>query len=233
MTERLTLPVLPLREVVLFPGVTHRSAPAARERCAPSRPRCKTDSRLVFAVSQRENVENVTPDVLYTIGTIARIGQIQRGLAGVQLLLHGERRGIAMHYTESEGYLERSRARRRRAAAARSRGSGVRRAAPRGARARRRAGPEVAACPRRSCSRCSTGVDEPGRFADLVAGYIDITAGRAAGAARDAVASRSACAACSCTCSGRSACSTRRRTSSRRSRRSWASGSARCTCASR
>ena len=45
-------------------------------------------------------------------------------------------------------------------------------------------------------------------------------------------ASRSGCAACWSTSSARSACSTRRRTSSRRSRKSWASGSARCSCAS-
>src|SRR3712207_8085379 len=45
---------------------------------------------------------SVTSDVLYTIGTIARIGQLQRGLSGMQLLLNGERRGIAIHYSRSE-----------------------------------------------------------------------------------------------------------------------------------
>ena len=30
---------------------------------------------------------------------------MQRGLAGMQLLLHGEHRGIAMHYFEKDGYL--------------------------------------------------------------------------------------------------------------------------------
>src|SRR5262245_66397605 len=90
MSERLTLPVLPLREVVLFPGVT---APIGAGRpgtlkaieAALARP-----DRLVFAVTQRQNVEQVAADGLYTIGTIARIGQVQRGVSGVQLLLHGE-----------------------------------------------------------------------------------------------------------------------------------------------
>jgi len=44
--------------------------------------------------------------VLYTTGTIAKISQIQRGLGGVQLLLHGERRGAALHYRDNGRYLE-------------------------------------------------------------------------------------------------------------------------------
>ena len=94
MSERLTLPVLPLREVVLFPSVT---APIGAGRPATLRAieaALASPEKLIFAVSQRQNIDNVTSDVLYTIGTIARIGQVQRGLAGMQLLLQGERRGI-------------------------------------------------------------------------------------------------------------------------------------------
>src|SRR6184192_975561 len=106
MSERLTLAVLPLREVVLFPGV---STPVGAGRPATLRAieaALKTDSRLIFAVAQRENIDTVSPDVLYTTGTIAKISQIQRGLGGVQLLLHGERRGTALHYTDNGRYLE-------------------------------------------------------------------------------------------------------------------------------
>jgi ATP-dependent Lon protease len=106
MSERLTLPVLPLREVVLFPGV---STPVGAGRPATLRAieaALKSDSRLIFAVAQRENVDTVSPEVLYTTGTIAKISQIQRGLGGVQLLLHGERRGTALHYTDNGRYLE-------------------------------------------------------------------------------------------------------------------------------
>src|SRR5438309_8900097 len=80
MSERLTLPVLPLREVVLFPGV---STPVGAGRPTTLRAieaALKSDSRLIFAVAQRENVDTVTPDVLYTTGTITKISQIQRGL---------------------------------------------------------------------------------------------------------------------------------------------------------
>src|SRR5213083_1379928 len=106
MSERLTLAVLPLREVVLFPGV---STPVGAGRPATLRAieaALKSESRLIFTVAQRENVDTVSPDVLYTTGTIAKISQIQRGLGGVQLLLHGERRGTALHYTDNGRYLE-------------------------------------------------------------------------------------------------------------------------------
>src|SRR2546425_8445352 len=55
MSERLTLPVLSLRDMVLFPGVT---TPVGAGRPATLRAieaALKTDSRLIFAVAQREN----------------------------------------------------------------------------------------------------------------------------------------------------------------------------------
>src|SRR2546430_17711266 len=106
MSERMTLPVLPLREVVLFPGV---SLPIGAGRPATLRAieaALKSDSHLIFAVAQRENVDNVTPGVLYATGTIAKITPIQRGLGGVQLLLLGETRATALHYSENGRYLE-------------------------------------------------------------------------------------------------------------------------------
>ena len=143
MSERMTLPVLPLRDFVLFPGVTapiNAGKPATLRAIEAA---LATPERLVFAVSQREDVPQVTPEVLHTIGTVARIGQIQRGLGGMQLLLQGEHRGIAMRIIEKDGHLEADRARGRGDAAAQRGGPGVRRPLPRGARARRRAGHQV------------------------------------------------------------------------------------------
>ncbi len=103
---RLTLPVLPLREVVLFPGV---AAPIGAGRPTTLRAieaALRDERHLIFAVSQTENVDNVMPAHLHAMGTIARIGQVQRGLGGVQLVLHGERRAIALRYNEIDGHLE-------------------------------------------------------------------------------------------------------------------------------
>lgn len=173
MAEHLTLPVLPLREVVLFPSVT---APIGAGRPATLRAieaALASPDRLIFAVSQRQNVENVTPDMLYTIGTIARIGQVQRGLAGMQLLLQGERRGIAMQYTDREGYLE----------------TIVREAEEmpplnaedpnfvalyREVRSRAAELGQKSGLAEEVVQQVLAGVNDPGQFADLVAGYIDI-----------------------------------------------------------
>jgi len=174
MPERLTLPVLPLREVVLFPGVT---APIGAGRPATLRAiesALSQPDRLVFAVSQRQNVESVTPDVLYTIGTIARIGQLQRGLSGMQLLLHGERRGIAMHYTEKDGYLQ-AIVREAEEMDPLNATDSAFVALHREARTRAAELGQKSGLPDEVVQQVLAGVNDPGRFADLVAGYIDIT----------------------------------------------------------
>ena len=173
MTDRLTLPVLPLRDVVLFPGVTTVIGVGRPGTLRAVEAAFKTDSRLVFAVSQKDNVDHVTPAVLHTMGTVARIGQLQRGLNGVQLLLHGEHRSTAVHYTESEGYL-----------------SAVVREAPdlppldpqdpafvalyREVRERAAELGQKSGLPEEVVKQVLEGVTDPGHLADLVAGHIEL-----------------------------------------------------------
>src|SRR6184192_2444067 len=173
MSERMTLPVLPLREVVLFPGV---SLPIGAGRPATLRAieaALKSDSHLIFAVAQRENVDNVTPGVLYTTGTIAKITQIQRGLGGVQLLLLGETRAAALHYSENGRYLE---------AAVRevddlpplSSEDAAFVGLHREARERAAELGQKSGLPEEVVRQVLEGVADPGRLADLVAGYLEI-----------------------------------------------------------
>jgi ATP-dependent Lon protease len=173
MPDRLTLPVLPLREVVLFPGVTTVIGVGRPGTLRAVEAAFKTEGRLVFAVSQRENIDQVNPSVLYTMGTVARIGQLQRGLNGVQLLLHGERRSTAVHYTEAEGYL-----------------SAVVRDAPdlppidaqdpafvalyREVRERAAELGQKSGLPEEVVKQVLADVTDPGRLADLVAGHIEL-----------------------------------------------------------
>ncbi|PYO28962.1 MAG: endopeptidase La [Gemmatimonadetes bacterium] len=180
MSERVTLPVLPLREVVLFPGV---SLPIGAGRPATLRAiesALKSDSHLIFAVAQRENVDTVNPGVLYTTGTIAKISQIQRGLGGVQLLLHGESRATALHYSENGRYLE---------AVVRE----VEDLPPlnsddaafvglhREARERAAELGQKSGLPEEVVRQVLEGVADPGRLADLVAGYLEIPPGERQG----------------------------------------------------
>src|SRR6059036_4285945 len=173
MSERLTLPVLPLREVVLFPGV---STPVGAGRPATLRAieaALKSDSRLIFAVAQRENVDTVSPDVLYTTGTIAKISQIQRGLGGVQLLLHGERRATGLHYTDNGRYLD--------AVVHEVDDLPPLNAADpafvalhREARERAAELGQKSGLPEEVVRQVLEGASQPGRLADLVAGYLEI-----------------------------------------------------------
>src|SRR5215213_5678506 len=104
MATRQTLPVLPLRGTVIFPGLT---APIAAGRPGTLRAieAALRGDRLVFAVAQRDNADEPTPEILYSMGVIARIGQIQRGLGGVQLLLQGEQRATSLQYVMTDNYL--------------------------------------------------------------------------------------------------------------------------------
>ena len=173
MSERMSLPVLPLREMVLFPGVT---APISAGRPGTLRAieaALKTERRLIFAVSQRENTEQVSAENLYSIGTVARIGQMQRGLAGVQLLLQGEGRASAVHIAERDGYLE---------AVVRELEDQPPTEPVDAAflalykEARERAGElgQKSGLPEEMVQQVLASVTDAGRFADLVAGYLDI-----------------------------------------------------------
>ena len=174
MTERLTLPVLPLRDFVLFPGVTtpiNAGKPATLKAIEAA---LNTPERLVFAVSQREDTQQVTPEVLHTIGTVARIGTLQRGLAGIQLLLHGEHRGIAMKITEGNGYLQ----------AVLREAEEMKPLNPQDPafvglfRELRERAAELgtkSGLPEEVVTQVLEGVDDPGRLADLVAGYTELT----------------------------------------------------------
>jgi len=173
MSERLTLPVLPLREVVLFPGV---SMPIGAGRPATLRAveaALKSDSRLIFAVAQRENVDTVTPSVLYPTGTLAKISQIQRGLGGVQLLLHGEHRGMALHYNDNGRYLE-AVVREVEDLPPLSLEDPAFVALHREARERAAELGEKSGLPEEVVRQVLEGVTDPGRLADLVAGYLEI-----------------------------------------------------------
>ncbi|MDR3618384.1 MAG: endopeptidase La [Paludisphaera borealis] len=104
MAERQTLPVLPLRGTVIFPGLTVPIG-VGRPGTLHAIEAALKGNREILAVAQRENVDEPTPDQLYTMGVIGRIGQVQRGLGGVQLLLQGESRATVLNYHNGEEYL--------------------------------------------------------------------------------------------------------------------------------
>ena len=174
--EPLILPVLPLRELVLFPGIT---VPIAVGRAgtlkAIEAARSSGGDPLVLAVTQRKNTTKVTPDELYSTGTVARIEQVQRSLSGIQVILRAERRGRAVRFEHDAGggYLT---------AAVRD----VEELLPadlddpafvalyREAQARAAELAKKSGLPEETVRQVLSGINDAGQLADLVAGYIDV-----------------------------------------------------------
>ncbi len=161
-----------MRGTVIYPGLTLPIA-AARPATLRAIEAAMKGNGLVFAVAQRETVEEPTPEQLFETGVIARIGQIQRGLGGVQLLLQGDERAHAQKYETTDGYLvataqplavqppidpsNRAFAALYRELRERAMELGERRGLPE----------EV-------LHQVMDSVTEPGQFADLVAGYVEL-----------------------------------------------------------
>jgi ATP-dependent Lon protease len=165
--------VIPLREAVLFPGVTSPIAAGRAGTLRAIEAALKTEDKLIFVVSQRENLEEVTPELLYSMGTVATIGPVQRGPSGMRLLLNGLHRGVAVRYDEQNEFL---------VAAVRvademapidpdaaTFAALYRETRERAAELGRRAG-----MPKEAVQQFLAETKEPGRFADLVAGHLDL-----------------------------------------------------------
>jgi len=175
MSETLNLPVVPMKNAVLFPGV---SFPITAGRPATLRAieaAMNDKDRRVFAVAQRQVTEGeaVTPDSLYTIGTIAMVGSVQRSLGSVLLLLEGKARGIATRFVMKDGRLEATVQEAKEMLALDSRDPAFvglhHEVRERAAELGRKLG-----LPEEAISQFLEGVQEPGKLADLVAGYLDI-----------------------------------------------------------
>ena len=106
MGERFTLPVLPLRDTVVYPGVAVPIS-AGRPGTIEAVQQALEGDRRLFAVAQKENVDEATPEMLYSVGTVVRIIQTHRVRGGVQLLVQGEGRAQAIAYHDAgEAMLE-------------------------------------------------------------------------------------------------------------------------------
>jgi ATP-dependent Lon protease len=172
MSERQTLPVVPLRGAVVFPGVTVPISVGRASTLRAVEEAAKHDQR-VFAVAQRENVEKPTGEQLYGMGVIARIVHVQRTPNGLQLLLEGVERARAIEFREGGDHISAVvlnvqdvppprqddpnfaalfRETRERAVEL----------------GKRRGVPDAIA------ARIVEDVKEPGAFADVVAGYLDL-----------------------------------------------------------
>jgi ATP-dependent Lon protease len=172
MGDRIRLPVLPLRETVIFPGVAVPIS-AGRPGTVEAIQEATDGDRRMFAVCQKENVDDATPEVLYEFGVIIRVVQAQRVRGGLQLLVQGEERARALEITSTGEQALEAVVSHVEEQPVWNEDDPAYKALDRELRERsvelgRRRG-----IPDEALDQLVRGVEEPGRFADMVAFYLD------------------------------------------------------------
>jgi ATP-dependent Lon protease len=167
-----TLPIVSMRGAVLFPGVSLPITAARPQTLRAIEAAVRDPEHRVLAVAQRTDVDEVTADGLFTIGTVATISSLERGLGGVRVALEGRERGIVMRVTPKDGYL----------VATVSEATELQPLDPKDAtflalhREVRDRAAELATkrgLPAEAVGQMLNQISEPGQLADLVAGYLD------------------------------------------------------------
>jgi ATP-dependent Lon protease len=167
------LPVLPIRGSVIFPGVTSPIGVGRPGTLRAVEAAIKNGNGLIFAVAQKDQADEPTGDQLYSMGVIARIGQIQRGLGGAQLLLQGEERAGAIHYQAADGYVTAEVAAVAEIPPPDTKDKAFE-ALHRELRERAMELGEKRGLPEEVLHNVMDSVTEPGAFADLMAGYVEL-----------------------------------------------------------
>ncbi len=171
-----TLPLIPMRNTVVFPGAALPITAGRPQTLKAIEAALHDPDHLVFAVAQREDHDEVDPDNLFTMGTIASISAVQRGLGGVRLVLEGRDRANALRIVEKDGHF-------------------VATVAPaielppddpespafvglhREVRARAAELATKRGVPDEAVAQMLAQIDDPGRLTDLVAGYLEVPVG--------------------------------------------------------
>ena len=167
------LPIVPMRSAVLFPGMSLPITAARPQTLRAIEAALRDPDHRVFVVAQREDGDEILPEGLYTIGTIATLSSVQRGLGGVRVALEGHERGIVMRIAPSDGYLVATVSEATELPPLDPKDSAFvalhREVRDRAAELARKRG-----LPEEAIQQMLTQITEPGRLADLVAGYLDV-----------------------------------------------------------
>ena len=99
------LPLLPLRGMMIFPGMVLHFDVARPRSIAALEASLSSNQKIFLTAQKNEDVEEPTRDQLYEVGTVAVIRQVMN-LPGenVRVLVEGEVRGILTEYRIEENY---------------------------------------------------------------------------------------------------------------------------------
>ena len=101
------LPVIPLREIVVFPFMTI-PLPIAREKSIKALEKGMSQDRLLFLTAQRNSeIEEPTRDDVYRTGVVARILQVSKLPNGVmRVLVEGLVRARVTRFVPTSSYMQ-------------------------------------------------------------------------------------------------------------------------------
>ncbi len=173
MGKRFELPVLPLRDTVVYPGVAVPIS-AGRAGTVEAVQAALDGDRQLFAVAQRKNTDESTPELLYSVGTVVRVIQAHRVRGGLQLLVQGDERAESVHYEGGGKEMLRAQLIALNRFPPRNPDDPPFRALDKELRDRAAELGTRRGVPAEALNQLIQGVDEPGSFADLVAFYLDL-----------------------------------------------------------
>jgi ATP-dependent Lon protease len=100
-----TLPVLPLRDVVVFPHMVIPLFVGRRKSIRALEQAMESGKQIMLVAQKSASEDDPTPDNIHTIGTIASILQLLKLPDGtVKVLVEGERRAVVQKYLDTEEY---------------------------------------------------------------------------------------------------------------------------------
>ena len=175
MAERITLPVIPLRDTVVFPGVAVPIS-AGRPGTVEAIKKVLDGERRLFAVCQKQNIDDPSPELLHEMGVVVRIVQAQKIRGGLQLIIHGEERGVALEYRSSGDSMLEAVVLPVEPEESLDENDPAFQALDRELRERAAELGRRRGIPAEALKQLIQGVEKPGNFADLVAFYLDLPA---------------------------------------------------------
>ncbi|MBN1653471.1 MAG: endopeptidase La [Deltaproteobacteria bacterium] len=105
MSERRSLPVIALRNTVIFPGL-RLPISVGRSLSVHAIEEASGTDQLIFAVAQKKNEDTLSIENLFDMGVVARIVHVQHGQNSLQVLLEGHERGKALEYRHGGDRIE-------------------------------------------------------------------------------------------------------------------------------
>src|SRR3989304_4725827 len=100
-----SIPVLPLRDVVVFPHMVIPLFVGRRKSIRALEQAMESGKQIMLVAQKSASDDDPAPDNIHTVGTIASILQLLKLPDGtVKVLVEGERRAVLQKYLDTEDY---------------------------------------------------------------------------------------------------------------------------------